>query len=110
MWTSTRTIVFMLLASQILGSCSIYDFWNGVYSGRAAVREFDRKEAAFYAKETLQQRELRKENTKICDELTNRPENRIQEKGWPNGRSNTRLFCSCMKERGTPEYICFNWK
>lgn len=54
MWTSTRTIVFMLLASQILVSCSIYDFWNGVYSDRAAVREFDRKEAAFYAKETLQ--------------------------------------------------------
>ena len=21
----------------------------------------------------------------------------------------TRVFCSCMKERGTPEYICFNW-
>ena len=110
MWTSTRTIVFMLLASQILVSCSIYDFWNGVYSDRAAVREFDRKEAAFYSKETPRQKELRKENTKICGELAGRPENRIYEKGWKNGYSNDEVFCSCMKERGTPEYICFNWK
>ena len=104
-----KTIAGMLFVSQLLISCSVYDFWNGVYSGRAATRERERKEAAFYAKETPQQKELRKKNTKICDELAERPENRIYEKGWENGYSNTRVFCSCMKERGTPEYICFNW-
>ena len=105
-----KTIAALLFASQLLISCSVYDFWNGVYSDRAAVRSFEKKEAAFYAKETPQQKELRKKNNDICWELAGRPENRIQEKGWPKGRTNQRLFCSCMKERGTPEYRCFDWR
>ncbi|WP_131978665.1 hypothetical protein [Cricetibacter osteomyelitidis] len=40
--------------------------WNGYYSQQKAVEEYDKKRDAFYAKETIEQKELRKKMKKFA--------------------------------------------
>ncbi|MGC6396526.1 hypothetical protein SAMN05421675_0027 [Pasteurella multocida] len=68
------------------------DFWNGVYSVRVVTEEYNRKRDAFYAKETSEQKELRKENTEIC--LTISGGKKESKKTWSED-----IFLKCMEER-----------
>ncbi|MDG6881139.1 Uncharacterised protein [Phocoenobacter uteri] len=94
----------ILLNILLLQGCSAVKFWNGYYSVQSAHREAEKKRKIYYDKEAPEQKELRKKNRLICRELANKIENRIPEKGFPNGVWNERLFVHCMKERGTPEF------
>ena len=76
-------------------------FWNGHYSLQKTAEEIQKREEAFYAKETPEQQELRKRNQVICDELINKkyPAPRTIENGIYKRQS---LYVECMKERGSP--------
>ena len=79
------------------------DLWNGVYSQRAAVKEYDKKRDEYYARETLEKKELRKKNTEICIYLSNKKYPDV-EFGTEEADRKIDLFDSCMKEKGTPVY------
>lgn len=103
--------IFIKLSIILISVCGIVsctpkmtrDLWNGVYSQRAAVKEYDKKRDEFYAKETPEQKELRKKNTETCLSWIN--------KKYPNpnfdydlSHKKQLLYESCMKEKGTPVY------
>ncbi|QPB43225.1 hypothetical protein [Rodentibacter haemolyticus] len=64
-------IKLFLLFISLLGivSCTprmMERLWNGYYSQQKAVEEYDKKRDAFYAKETIEQKELRKKIGKFA--------------------------------------------
>ena len=78
-------------------------FWNGYYSDKNAVEEYNKREKEYYAKETLEQKELREKNSKSCLNWIN--------ESYPNpnfdydlSHKKQELYKSCMKERGSPVY------
>ncbi len=72
------------------------------WADKRTIEKYDEARDAYYDKETQEQKQLRKENLIICNELSERPENRIPRKGFPNGISNQQLYRDCMKKRGSP--------
>ncbi|PIT38843.1 hypothetical protein BHC54_10155 [Snodgrassella alvi] len=90
--------------SLLLGGCSISDWYNGYYAGRAAIIEAQKDRAAYYGAESVQMKELRRNNDAYCTDLARKPENRLQEKGFPNGVFNDGMYSICMEKRGTPTF------
>ena len=78
-------------------------FWNGHYSLHKTAEESRKKREEYYAKETLEQKELREKNSKSCLNWIN--------ESYPNtnfdyalSHKKQELYKSCMKERGSPVY------
>ncbi|WP_386689706.1 hypothetical protein [Lonepinella sp. MS14437] len=56
-------IIPLVIAVFGITSCTpkmMEDFWNGHYSSKKRAEEYDRKEKAYYDKETPEEKELRK--------------------------------------------------
>ncbi|WP_131978649.1 hypothetical protein [Cricetibacter osteomyelitidis] len=92
-------IKLFLLFISLLGivSCTprmMERLWNGYYSQQKAVEEYDKKQDAFYAKETIEQKELRKKNRQICFNIS----------GAYSGNWDQIKYVDCMQERGSPIY------
>lgn len=104
--SKTRLVILTVL-SLLLEGCSISDWYNGYYAEEAAIIKGQKDRNAFYDAESPQIKDLRKKNQEYCLELAHKPENRLQEKGYPNGVSNQPLFQRCMKDRGTPTYEAY---
>ncbi len=81
------------------------DLWNGNYATRAASKSFDKQSDAFYAKETMEQKRLRKKNQMDCLTLAELPKNLVHEKGDVHGSWNQKLYKECMNSRGTPVFL-----
>ncbi|WP_370387047.1 hypothetical protein [Snodgrassella alvi] len=101
--SKTRLVILTVL-SLLLEGCSISDWYNGYYVERSSSISFDKERDAYYNAESPQMKELRSKNQEYCLDLSNKPENRLQEKGYPNGVWNQPLFGRCMENRGTPTF------
>ncbi|WP_386689704.1 hypothetical protein [Lonepinella sp. MS14437] len=99
-------IIFMII-SGVISSCTPKmerDLWNGVYSERALVKEYEQEEKAYYDKENSEQKELRKKNIVICREIARKkyPNETIFE--GENSFNRGYLYRECMKKKGSPLY------
>ncbi|TCP92077.1 hypothetical protein EDC44_12830 [Cricetibacter osteomyelitidis] len=96
-------LVTILVSIYGIVSCTpkmMIDFWNGHYSLRNTAEKMRKQEEEFYAKETEEQKKLRKKNIDYCLNWIN--------KKYPNPNfdydlSNKKqtLYKSCMRERGS---------
>ncbi len=105
MQTHIKILLLMPVSLLLIAACTpqmTQDLWNGNYALSSAHRSAEKKRERYYAKETVEQKELRKKNYEYCSNLAYLPKNRIYEKGWPNGYSNDRILIECMAERGSP--------
>ncbi len=105
MQTHFKKNLLVSISLLMMAACTpqmTQDLWNGNYALSSAHRAAGKEREAYYAKETIEQKELRKKNHLFCSDLTALPENRIYEKGWPNGKANGRLYFKCMGDRGSP--------
>jgi hypothetical protein len=84
---SINSLVIILISSLLLSACSMSDWWNGHYATRAAFIDSMRKESAYYAAESPEQRELRRKNHLICGKETgyNRCMRRLGTPVWHDG-------------------------
>lgn len=101
---SKKRLLILISINLLLEGCSISDWYNGYYAEGAAIIKGQKDRNAFYDAESPQIKDLRKKNQDYCLELANKPENRLQEKGYPNGVWNQPLFERCMENRGTPTF------
>ncbi|PIT37832.1 hypothetical protein BHC43_08280 [Snodgrassella alvi] len=101
---SKKRLLIVTGISLLVGGCSLSDWYNGYYVDRSSWKSYQKDSDAYYDAESPQMKELRKKNQDYCLELANKPENRLQEKGYPNGVWNQPLFGKCMENRGTPTF------
>ncbi len=87
-------LINTLLVPLLLQGCNTAKFWNGYYSMQASTREYKKERDAYYAKETPEQKKLRKINEKICDDVS----------GAYSGNWDQILYQECMKKRGSPVF------
>lgn len=95
-------IKLMLFVFVMLGivSCTpkmTRDFWNGVYSDRAAVEKRNQAELEYYSQDTLIQKKQREKNRESCLKLSGGLDG--SEKKWDE-----RLYFKCLEDKGTPEF------
>ena len=105
---SRKKLLIVTGISLLLGGCSISDWYNGYYVEKSANISYQRKSDAYYNSESPQMKELRKKNDAYCTDLAHKPENRLQEKGYPNGVFNEPMYELCMIKRGTPTYGAYS--
>ena len=79
------------------------DLWNGVYSEQAIVKEAQEKRDRYYSKETIEQKELRKKNQILCENLAKIKYPSV-EVDSDNAYRKAYLYTDCMEEKGTPVY------
>ena len=91
----------------LLSGCNISDWYNGYYVERSSIKKYIKKSDAFYDAESLETKELRKQNDDYCTELASRPENRVVETGYKNTVFNEPMYRLCMEDRGTPTYLTY---
>ncbi len=103
-----KKILCLLGMSLLLQGCDPVKFWNGHYSMQSSIKEYDRKEKAYYDKETPEQKRLRKENRYICRKMAMDMYLYIPDAGYETNSKITNkrwaIEKKCMKERGTPEF------
>ncbi|PIT37826.1 hypothetical protein BHC43_08245 [Snodgrassella alvi] len=101
---SKKRLLILISISLLLEGCSISDWYNGYYVERSSSISFDKKSDAYYNAESPQMKELRSKNQEYCLELSNKPENRVERIGFPNGVWNQPMYEQCMEKRKTPTY------
>ncbi len=90
----SKNIFINILLLMSLAGCidlRIIEKWDNA----RAIRDYDRKEKAYYDKETPEQKRLRKINDKICEDIS----------GAYSGNWDQILYRKCMKKRGSPNLV-----
>ena len=96
----TRIVVTACLSGYLLTACSMYDFWNGIYSDAAAVKNANKKRSDYYDKETPQQKEIRRINDITCSDKYG--EDIIHPDGMRGWKGDINEYIKCMREKGSP--------
>ena len=94
----SKNIFINILLLMSLAGCidlRLIEKWDDA----RAIRNYDRKEKAYYEKETSEQKRLRKINNVFCTQLAEKSENREKGGYWMDS-----VLKKCMKERGSPMF------
>lgn len=102
MQISTRLILLIAVTFFIL-SCTneqTRKFWNGEYSGQAAIRAYDKKKEVYYASKSPEWLAQQDKNREICHTKTST----MPVKYSDERSAKLKAYTQCMEERGTPLY------